>query len=273
MVFEIWKPACPLCVTSILTVIISSDVWSFVERERWSVQHHNAAVELFMKTELDTATHQGCCQQFQRHNAPCRSTMVLWVLKWYQEGSTKDSKPQGRPLLAHTLSNVEWVRDAMLCTLRGSVRRQTLALLWNKRSIRRILHKDLRYHPYQTHVAQELGENNINIVNTLLMSDEAHFLVSGYVNKQNCHFWAQNNPHEHHQCPLHSARVTVWCAVSSHGSMGPYFFENEEGHTITVNAEWYKVVQRQADFSFWGHHLLRPITWPCSSGLLPLGLC
>jgi hypothetical protein len=65
--------------------------------------------------------------------------------------------------------------------------------------------------------------------------------VSGYVNKQNCHYWAPNNPHELHQCPLHCEKVTVWCSVYSHETFGPYFYENAEGHAVT-DTEWYKVM-------------------------------
>ena len=36
--------------------------------------------------------------------------------------------------------------------------------------------------------------------------------------------------------------MTVWSAVSSHGIIGPYFFEHAEGHTVTVNAEHYTVM-------------------------------
>ena len=82
-----------------------------------------------------------------------------------------------------------------------------------------------------------LGENNSDVVNTSLISDEAHFHVSGYVNKHNCRYWAPNNTHELQQRPLHSAKVTVCCAVYSHDIIGPYFFKNEEGHTVTVHAE------------------------------------
>jgi hypothetical protein len=74
------------------------------------------------------------------------------------------------------------------------------------------------------------------------MSDKAHFCVSGHVYKQNCHSWATNNSHELHQCPLHSVRVTIWCEVYSHGIIGPYFFENAKRHTVTVNAQRYKVM-------------------------------
>ena len=85
----------------------------------------------------------------------------------------------------------------------------------------------------------DLVKNNSNILNTLLTSDEAHFHVSGYDNKQNCCYWALNNPHELHQCPLHSTKVTLWYEVYSHGIISPYFLENEEGRTVTVHAERY----------------------------------
>ena len=83
-------------------------------------------------------------------------------------------------------------------------------------------------------------KNYSDKVNTLLISVKAHFHVSGNVNKQNCRYWAPDKPHELHQCPLHSTKVTVWCEVYSHDIIGPYFFENMKGHTVTVNAEGYK---------------------------------
>jgi len=46
-------------------------------------------------------------------------------------------------------------------------------------------------------------------VNTLVLSDEAHFHGYGYMNKQNCRYWAPNNLRELNQRPLHSAKVTV----------------------------------------------------------------
>jgi hypothetical protein len=44
------------------------------------------------------------------------------------------------------------------------------------------------------------------------LSDEAHFHFSGTVNKQNFRYWSHNKPRELHQRPLHSPKVTVWCA-------------------------------------------------------------
>jgi hypothetical protein len=73
-------------------------VWSLADMEHWSEQHHIAAVESFIKTESVTATQHGFQQQFQRCDAPSRNTLLLWVSKWCQVGSVKESKPIGRPL-------------------------------------------------------------------------------------------------------------------------------------------------------------------------------
>jgi hypothetical protein len=69
-------------------------------------------------------------------------------------------------------------------------------------------------------------------------SDEAHFHLSVAVNKRNFRYWAKNNPIIIHERPLHSRKLTVWCAVSQLGVIGPYFFE-KEGVTMTVNSARY----------------------------------
>jgi len=69
----------------------------------------------------------------------------------------------------------------------------------------------------------------------IMMSDEAHFHLNGSVNKQNFQYWAPQNAHEVHERPLHSPKVTVWCAIDKVGVIGPYFFE-ENGITMTVNS-------------------------------------
>jgi hypothetical protein len=58
------------------------------------------------------------------------------------------------------------------------------------------------------------------------------------VNKQNFRYWAAENPRELHARPLYSAKVTVWCTLSSIGVIEPYCFE-EGGVTVTVNANRY----------------------------------
>ena len=72
------------------------------------------------------------------------------------------------------------------------------------------------------------------------MSDEAHFHLNGFVNKQNCRISAIENPRTVHQRELHPMKCTVWCGVTSERVIGPYFFGDEEGVTVMVTAQRYQ---------------------------------
>ncbi|GFV59198.1 transposable element Tc3 transposase [Trichonephila clavipes] len=73
-------------------------------------------------------------------------------------------------------------------------------------------------------------------LSTHCSSDEAHFWLNGYVNKQNCRIWSEANPHAYVETPLHPEKLTVWCALWAGGIIGPYFFKNDEGH----NELWFQ---------------------------------
>ncbi|GFW32364.1 transposable element Tc3 transposase [Trichonephila clavipes] len=47
----------------------------------------------------------------------------------------------------------------------------------------------------------------------ILFSDEAHFWLNGYVNKQNCRIWSEANPQVYVETQLHPEKLTVWCAL------------------------------------------------------------
>ncbi|GFW38404.1 hypothetical protein TNCV_1332571 [Trichonephila clavipes] len=51
----------------------------------------------------------------------------------------------------------------------------------------------------------------------ILFSDEAHFWLNGYVNKQNCRIWSKANPQVYVETPLHPEKLTVWCALWAGG--------------------------------------------------------
>ncbi|GFX55802.1 putative DD41D transposase [Trichonephila clavipes] len=76
----------------------------------------------------------------------------------------------------------------------------------------------------------------------ILFSDEAHFWLNGYVNKQNCRIWSEANPQVYVETPLHPEKLTVWCALWASGIIGPYFFKNDEGHNVTVNGDRYRAM-------------------------------
>ncbi|GFV43210.1 transposable element Tcb1 transposase [Trichonephila clavipes] len=81
-----------------------------------------------------------------------------------------------------------------------------------------------------------------NSTECFFSSDEAHFWLNGYVNKQNCRIWSEANPQVYVETPLHPEKLTVWCALWAGGIIGPYFFKNDEGHNVTVNGDRYRAM-------------------------------
>ncbi|GFU28931.1 uncharacterized protein TNCV_470621 [Trichonephila clavipes] len=73
----------------------------------------------------------------------------------------------------------------------------------------------------------EWAQNEIAVVpdfhKRILFSDEAHFWLNGYANKQNCRIWSEANPQVYVETPLHPEKLTVWCALWAGGIIGPYF--------------------------------------------------
>ena len=148
----------------------------------------------------------------------------------------------GHPRTALTPDNVGSVRRLVIESPWRSTKRRASILGLSRRSLQRILHGKLNFHPYKIMIVQKLlpsdfvqcrlfCERMLEIVASddvmLMMSDEAHFHLDGYVNKQNCRFWAADNPQELHQRPLHTAKVSVWCGTSKVGIVGPYFLKKK----------------------------------------------
>ncbi|GFV99528.1 uncharacterized protein TNCV_5078921 [Trichonephila clavipes] len=67
----------------------------------------------------------------------------------------------------------------------------------------------------------EWTQNEIAVVpdfhKQILFSDEAHFWLNGYVNKQNYRIWSEANPQVYVETPLHPEKLTVWCALWAGG--------------------------------------------------------
>ncbi|KAJ4433000.1 hypothetical protein ANN_15257 [Periplaneta americana] len=76
-----------------------------------------------------------------------------------------------------------------------------------------------------------------NMLNKL-MSDEAHFHLSGFVNKQNFRYWSENQLMKVHKQSLRSEKVTVWCDVSASVIIGPYFFEERDCQYKSVQYDY-----------------------------------
>jgi hypothetical protein len=103
------------------------------------------------------------------------------------------------------------------------------------------------FHLYKMVVVQGLRDYNMTNRNTvaesligilfgdviIFMTREAHFHTNNF------HYWAEENPQQLHQLPLHGARVIVWCVVANFGITCPYFFENKDGRAVTATSARY----------------------------------
>ncbi|GFN94309.1 transposable element tc3 transposase [Plakobranchus ocellatus] len=81
-----------------------------------------------------------------------------------------------------------------------------------------------------------------NFLENVWFSDEAHFLLSGHVNSKNNVFWGSKVPDLVLQRLFHSVKCTAWVAISKHGIIGPFWFEDDDGRSQTINKERYMAV-------------------------------
>ena len=75
-----------------------------------------------------------------------------------------------------------------------------------------------------------------------LVSEDAHFWLSGYVNNQNCRFWSEDQPEALQKLPIHSEKVTVWCGLKVNGIIRQRFFKDSVNSNKTVNDEHYREI-------------------------------
>ena len=77
------------------------------------------------------------------------------------------------------------------------------------------------------------------------MSDEAHFHLSGTVNRHNCRVWAAENPHPTaERAPPEDPYVTAWCGICSRGILGPYFFERAGRRVSFTGAAYHDLLRK-----------------------------
>lgn len=226
--------------------------------DRFTTAQRVRIVKMFYKNgDSAVATYRALRPEYGRHNRPSQQTILNVVNKFEQNGLVTDIRRPVHRRNARSLENIAAVSASVTADPNLSIPRRAQQLGLSYGSAWRILHLDLHLHPYKVQITQELkpadhGQRrtyanwvleqqalNEDFSNNIFFSDEAHFSLGGYVNKQNCRIWGSENPHSIVEVPLHPQKVTVWCALWSGGVIGPYFFEDDQGATVTVNSERY----------------------------------
>lgn len=235
--------------------ISRADFFSIMDR--WSGEHRAFAIKAYLECEksLQEARRKFCSRYNLRRLSEAPSVQLIrsWFMRFEETGSTLNKRIPGRARSVTTAENVERLRDAVNRNPRRSIRKHAAVLGIKKSSVHTILKKIIHFHPYKIQIVQKLRPNDYpsrrtfaqqmlqsfpsnHRLSNIFFSDEAHFHLDGYVNKQNYRYWAPNNPHNKHSKSLHTQKVTVWCAISGSSIIGPYFFEDAVGRSVTVSS-------------------------------------
>ena len=109
-------------------------------------------------------------------------------------------------------------------------RSQELGLSYT--TIWRILHLDKHIHPYKVQLTQQLkpaaehSQCRRYALNNRRCTAIFRTKFFSAMKHENYRIWSSENPE----------KVTVWCALFSDVVIRPYFFENDDGTTVTVNS-------------------------------------
>ena len=128
--------------------------------------------------------------------------------------------------------HIQIVKESVLRSPSRTGRKHSAALSLCVGSVRQILNSDLRFYLYMLMIAQELleqdNETRVACCKDILKNDPANAILRNYQRQSSLLFiWfcqqekflllVRSNLRELHERPLHSERVTMWCAVASFG--------------------------------------------------------
>ena len=148
-------------------------------------------------------TQRAYQRDFSVRDAPSKNAIKGMVKRFEDQGAVSDLPRSGRPKAVCTDESKERMRENVEQNPTTSTRKQSLELGISPPSLKRVM-KSLNFYPYKAQLIQELkpqdfqprlqyalrlrelAENEPNFFDKLIMSDEAHFHLNGFANKQNC---------------------------------------------------------------------------------------
>ncbi|GFY47670.1 putative DD41D transposase [Trichonephila inaurata madagascariensis] len=214
----------------------------------------------YRNSESVAATLRALTTIFGRNSRPSRQAVTSLVKKFESTYSLCDVAMPVRLRVDRSVENITTVETSVANDPNQSIPRRSQELGIAKTTLWRNLRKDLTLHPYKIRLTQELKPMDHSKGRTfsdwalekmrqddqfhrkIIFSDEAHFWLNGFVNKQNMRYWAGENPHVLNEKPLHPQKITVWCGLHAGGIIGPYFFVDDSGRHVTVNGDRYRAM-------------------------------
>ncbi|QQP39795.1 Putative DD41D transposase [Caligus rogercresseyi] len=210
--------------------------------ERLTNEQRLQIVEIYYQNSCSVKNvHRLLRPYYGRHNRPCESTIRAVITKFRTKFTLLDIKPSTRMRTVRTEENIAAVASSVNENREMSIRRRSQQLGLCYSTTWKILSVDLGLKAYKIQLLQELKPNDLPqrlmfgewaleqldenplFYRKIVFSDEAHFWLNGYVNKQNCRIW-------------------IWCGLWAGGIIGPFFFKDDRGRNVTVNGERYRAM-------------------------------
>ena len=82
---------------------------------------------------------------------------------------------------------------------------------------------DRRVHARTTF--EEMFVNDPTTLDRIIWPDKATFKLNGHINRRNCVYWNLSDQHHVIEKDVNLPGLNVWCAISSRGIIGPYYFD------------------------------------------------
>lgn len=184
--------------------------------------------------------------EFDKNRIPSRNLILLTHERLMTTGSVLPKKRGPEPGMPsrprRTNSTEQRVLDAYRRSPEKSLRRGEEELGLSKSTIHRIL-RNFKLKPFKIQILQQLNDEDVDrrlqfaeeqllaihqdqdYLDKIIFSDEAIFSLTGSVNKQNCRYWSDENPHFFTEAPVNAPKVMVWAGIWSGGIIGPFFFD------------------------------------------------
>lgn len=177
-------------------------------------------------------------------NVPVPSRLTIYRIrdKFEATGSITNAPKSGRPRTSLTEVNKLNTALTFIHSPKKSRRRASLELGIPRTSLKRLMNH-LKLKPYRPRLLHSLLEDDPDrrlqfceimhnqlivqpdLLSKIVWTDEACFKLSGHVNRHNCVYWADENPHVIMTSQLNQPGVTVWGGISCDGVIGPVFID------------------------------------------------
>ncbi|CAH0391520.1 unnamed protein product [Bemisia tabaci] len=164
------------------------------------------------------------------------------VSKFLNIFTVKDAPRSGRPKVRTDDKQIDLLADVVQ-NPRQSVKKLAGSHEISVGTAHKIL-KLNKFHPFRTKLVHEINEDDPDrrlqfcevmlqkleadpaMVEKICFSDESTFFLNGVLNRHNCRYWSDSNPHEfreaHSQFPQ---KINVWAGILNDKIIGPFFID------------------------------------------------